>query len=147
MAPCYLGHSTVFSVTRIVRCARLHSSLLSHDVLAAIVTTFGANGVIHMPCSAVRALSDGGCYSHVVRATLGGTSLGLSTFRMCHFSFLFFMLVIYSFSVAATPPTVGRSLRHRFVHHHRPARLRRTSRSSSPHCTARHRRASASGGW
>ena len=58
---------------------------LAHHVLATVVTALGANGVINMPCAAVRALSDGRSHSHVVGAALSGTSLRLSSFRMCHF--------------------------------------------------------------
>ena len=59
--------------------------LFAHHVLAAVVTALRANGVINMPCAAVRALSDGRSHSHVVGAALSGTSLRLSSFRMCHF--------------------------------------------------------------
>jgi hypothetical protein len=59
--------------------------LLAHHVLAAVVTALGANGVINMPCTTVRALSDGRGHSHIVGAALSGTSLRLSSFRMCHF--------------------------------------------------------------
>ena len=59
--------------------------LLAHHILAAVVTALGANGVINMPCTTVRALSDGRSHSHIVGAALSGTSLRLSSFRMCHF--------------------------------------------------------------
>ena len=61
------------------------SFLLAHHVLATVVAALGAYGVINMPCTTVRALSDGRSHSHVVGAALSGTSLGLSSFRMCHF--------------------------------------------------------------
>ena len=58
---------------------------LAHHVLATVVTALRAYGVINVPCTTVRALSDGGSHSHVVGAALSGTSLRLSSFSMCHF--------------------------------------------------------------
>ena len=72
--------------------------LLAHHVLAAVVTALGANGVINMPCSAVRALSDGRGHSHVVGAALSGTSLRLSSFRMCHFLVVYLKVIVLSIS-------------------------------------------------
>ena len=86
-----VGDSGFFAVFR----PRLHAmsdgGFLAQHVLAAVVTALGANSVINMPCTAVGALSDGGNLCHVVRATLGGTGLRLSTFRMCHFSIKLFV--------------------------------------------------------
>ena len=59
--------------------------LLVHHVLATVVTALGAYGVINVPCTTVGALSDGRSHSHIVGAALSGTSLRLSSFRMCHF--------------------------------------------------------------
>ena len=70
---------------RLPQHARDLGFLLAHHILATVVTALGAYGVINMPCAAVRALSDGRSHSHVVGAALSGTSLRLSSFRMCHF--------------------------------------------------------------
>ena len=59
--------------------------LLVHHVLPTVLAALGAYGVINMPCATVRALSDGRSHSHIVGAALSGTSLRLSSFRMCHF--------------------------------------------------------------
>jgi hypothetical protein len=68
--------------------AELHADLgflIAHHILATVVTALGAYGVINMPCTTVGALSDGRSHSHIVGAALSGTSLRLSSFRMCHF--------------------------------------------------------------
>ena len=75
---------------RYMRCrsAVLHADLgflIAHHILATVVTALGAYGVINMPCTTVGALSDGRSHSHIVGAALSGTSLRLSSFRMCHF--------------------------------------------------------------
>jgi hypothetical protein len=70
--------------------------LLAHHVLAAVVTALGAYGVINMPCSTVRALSDGRGHSHIVGAALSGTSLRLSSFRMCHFLVVYLKVIVLS---------------------------------------------------
>ena len=75
--------------------------LLAHHVLAAVVTALGAYSVINMPCSTVRALSDGRSHSHIVGAALCGTSLRLSSFRMCHFLVLFKNYCSFSFLSAS----------------------------------------------
>ena len=84
------------SFASIVKCPTLVRAipdlgfLLAHHILATVVTALGAYGVINMPCAAVRALCDGRSHSHVVGAALCGTSLGLSSFRMCHFLVVLF---------------------------------------------------------
>ena len=86
-APAHSGYSFASSHGVVANWRHSHWDLgfLAHHVLATVVTALGANGVINMPCSAVRALSDGRSHSHVVGAALSGTSLRLSSFRMCHF--------------------------------------------------------------
>ena len=52
----------------------------------AIITTSRAYGVVDVPCSAVRADSQRRSYSLIVGSAFERSRLGLSSFRMCHFS-------------------------------------------------------------
>ena len=87
--------------------ATLNSCFLAHHVLATVVPALGAYGVINMPCTTVGALSDGGSYSHVMSATLGCASLRLSTFRMCHFYLIIYLLIIILQLAQRLPTRVG----------------------------------------
>ena len=59
--------------------------LLAHHIFTTVVSALGTYSVINMPCATVGALCDGWSHSHVMGAALSGTSLRLSSFRMCHF--------------------------------------------------------------
>lgn len=76
----------------------LSFSLLDHE-FAAIVTAFAANGVVDVPCTAVRADCKCGDESFVVCAAFRRTGVRLSAFRMCHFCIvlilLFYVVVNY----------------------------------------------------
>ena len=50
-----------------------------------------------VPCTAVGAYSECGGYCLVMGATLEGTGLGLSSFRMCHGSFIVFFVIIFRY--------------------------------------------------
>lgn len=79
-----------------IRCSE-SDGLLCHfhfdSQLAAIVAAGGANGVVDVPCTTVRTYGERGSYGLVMGATLECTSLGLSSFRMCH-GFLSFFFVM-----------------------------------------------------
>jgi hypothetical protein len=79
------SHVAAATITDDAQWTRDLGFLLVHHVLATVVTALGAYGVINVPCTTVGALSDGRGHSHVVGAALSGTSLRLSSFRMCHF--------------------------------------------------------------
>ena len=102
--PCLLMYiqdcGVIFSLKG-VSCAVLvvlYSSLIVKHLLATVVTALGAYGVINMPCAAVAATGDSWCNSHVVSSSLGCAGLRLSTFRMCHFFVIYFLLLLFSFN-------------------------------------------------
>ena len=70
----------------IYRDSCLLGNFLLDGELTAVVATSGAYGVVDVPCAAVGADSERGGYGLVVRSALEGSRLGLSSFRMCHFS-------------------------------------------------------------
>ncbi len=49
---------------------RLNGGFLLYRQLAAIITASGANGVIHMPFSAIRAYSQCGSYCYIMCSSL-----------------------------------------------------------------------------
>jgi hypothetical protein len=53
----------------------LNCSLIVKYLLATIITAFGANSVINMPCAAVAATGNSWSYSQVVSSSLGCASL------------------------------------------------------------------------
>lgn len=74
-------------------------NLLGHFVLddcelAAIVAASGANRVVDVESTAVGALGERGSYGLVMGATLEGTSLRLSSFRMCHCCIVFCIIIL-----------------------------------------------------
>ena len=81
------------------RAAYLFGSFLYDCQLAAIVAAGGAYGVVDVPCTTVRTYGERGSYGLVMGATLEGTGLGLSSFRMCHGSFIFFLLLYLNICV------------------------------------------------
>ena len=76
-----------------IRCSGSYG-LLCHfhfdSQLAAIVAAGWAYGVVDVPCTTVRTYGERGGYGRVMGATLEGTGLGLSSFRMCHGFLSFF---------------------------------------------------------
>lgn len=67
----------------------LHCSFFLDGELTAVVAAVAAYSVKYMPFSAVGADGQRGSNCYVVSATLGSSRLRLSSFRMCHFTFLF----------------------------------------------------------
>ena len=63
----------------------------------AIITTSRAYGVVDVPCTTVRTYGERASYGLVMGATLEGTGLGLSSFRMCHGSFIVFFVIIFRY--------------------------------------------------
>ena len=57
-----------------------------------------------VPCTAVGAYSKCGGYCLVMGATLEGTGLGLSSFRMCHGSFIVFFVIIFNLDMYVGEP-------------------------------------------
>lgn len=67
---------------------------LHHDgLLATILSAVRAYAVANVPTTAVRTDAERGHRRVVVRATFAGTRLGLSSFRMCHNVFMFFLFL------------------------------------------------------
>ena len=60
--------------------------------LTTIVTASGANGMIDMELATVGAYCQCGSYSLIMSSSLQCSSLGLSSFRMCHFFFYLLLL-------------------------------------------------------
>ena len=90
---------TVFGVLdeppKTAKCCRLLSYLSLYDSnLATIVAASGAYSVVDVECTAVAALSKCRSYCSVVGATLESTSLWLSSFRMCHCSIEFCIIIL-----------------------------------------------------
>lgn len=78
------------------RDAPLYHSVLLDCNFSAIVTAFIANAVVNMPCSAVGADCQRGHSGLVVGAAFCRTCLGLTSFRMCHDSFLLYYSLLFS---------------------------------------------------
>ena len=77
------------------KCCRLLSYLSLYDSnLATIVAASGAYSVVDVECTAVAALSERRSYSSIMGATLEGTSLRLSSFRMCHCCIVFCIIIL-----------------------------------------------------
>ena len=64
----------------------LFGYFLLNGQFTAIIATAGAYRVVDVPCTAVGADSQSGGYSLIMRSALECSRLGLSSFRMCHFS-------------------------------------------------------------
>lgn len=74
---------------------RLLSYLSLYDSnLTTIVATRWANSVVKVESTAVAALSERRSYSSIMGATLEGTSLRLSSFRMCHCCIVFCIIIL-----------------------------------------------------
>ena len=65
--------------------------------LATIVATRGAYSVVDVISTTVRAYCQCGSYSLVMGTTLSGTSVRLSSFRMCHNSINYFNNLQFTF--------------------------------------------------
>ena len=61
--------------------------------LAAVVTALTTYRVVDVPCTAVSALSERRHSCLIVGTALSCTGLGLSSFRMCHKSYRFELLI------------------------------------------------------
>ncbi len=80
---------------------QLSDGLVFDDgLLAAIVATFAAYGVVDVPSTAVGAKCKGGGYCFVVCATFSGAGLRLLAFRMCHCFGYCMVTLFYLFVVA-----------------------------------------------
>ena len=75
-------------------------SFLLDSNLAAIVTACRAYCVINVELAAVRAYCQCRSYSLIMSSSLEGSSLGLSSFRMCHFVLIFNCYFINFFNSA-----------------------------------------------
>ncbi len=53
--------------------------------LASVITAFATHGVVDVPCATVGTLGQSRHSGLVMSSPLGGSRLGLSSFRMCHF--------------------------------------------------------------
>ena len=67
---------------------------LFYGQLAAVIATFTTYHVIDVPCAAVGADGQCGGYCFVVGAAFRCTGVRLSAFRMCHFMFFCFVLLM-----------------------------------------------------
>lgn len=60
---------------------------------AAVVTAFGANGVVNVRSTAIRANGQCRRNGYVVRAAFGSSLFRMFSFRMCHFSKLLLVVI------------------------------------------------------
>ena len=95
-----VGHESSNASDDRIDSAHLFSYFVLHldSHLATIVSASGAYGVVDVVGTAVGAYGERGCYGLVMGTTFSGTSLRLSSFRMCHFCFT--ILTIYYFTVS-----------------------------------------------
>ena len=86
----------LFELPKTAKCVcRLLSYLSLYDSnLTTIVATRWANSVVKVESTAVAALSERRSYSSIMGATLEGTSLRLSSFRMCHCCIVFCIIIL-----------------------------------------------------
>ena len=81
---------------------RLLGALLD-DLTTPVVTTFGADVVIHHRRTAVGAGREGGNRSEIVGSSLVSSLFGDFVFRMCHSSLLFYCFILQRLSFSSTP--------------------------------------------
>ena len=85
----YLSYRKPQSACRLLSYLSLYDSNLT-----TIVATRWANSVVKVESTAVAALSERRSYSSIMGATLEGTSLRLSSFRMCHCCIVFCIIIL-----------------------------------------------------